>query len=169
MIHLICGPIGAGKTTFAHKIAKEHGAIRFSEDEWLNNLFVPGAPKTLMNAPIEVVFGWAAEKFQLCRNQIWTICNQLLEQDISIVLDGAAVNKEQRDHIRQKAARSNVDLQLYYITADKDTRRNRVFERNAEKGKTFSIEVTPEIFDFIENFFEPPVGEELIGAKIIET
>ncbi len=169
MIHLICGPIGAGKTTFAHKIANEHGAIRFSEDEWLNKLFVPGAPRNLIGAPVELVFGWASGKYQLCRDQIWTICIQLLAQGISIVLDGAAVNKEQRDIIRQKAVKSNVDLQLYYVTADKDTRRNRVIERNAGKGKTFSIEVTPEMFDFIEDFFEPPVDEELIGAKIIET
>ena len=52
MIHLICGPIGAGKTTNAIKIAKVCNAIRFSEDEWLERLFVPDAPEGLLNEPM---------------------------------------------------------------------------------------------------------------------
>jgi len=94
------------------------------------------------NTPVELVFGWTSGKNQFCRDQIWAVCSQLLVQGISIVLDGTALNKEQRALIRQKAIKSNVDFQLYYITADRDIRRNRVFERNAEKGKTFSIGVS---------------------------
>ncbi|MBN4080513.1 hypothetical protein JYT31_02505 [Beggiatoa alba] len=61
------------------------------------------------------------------------------------------------------------DFQLHYVTSDRDTRRSRVLERNSEKGKTYSLVVTPEVFDHMENFFEPPEGEELIEAKVIET
>ena len=33
MIHLVCGPIGAGKTTYVITLAKKENAIRFSEVE----------------------------------------------------------------------------------------------------------------------------------------
>ncbi|OUR97361.1 hypothetical protein A9Q84_13635 [Halobacteriovorax marinus] len=164
MIHLICGPIGAGKTTLAHDIAKEYGAIRFSEDEWLSELFVPNAPENLMEESIQVIGEWASGKYQLCRVQIWQVCEQLLSRGVSIVLDGAAANKEQRDLIRKKAKKHNVDFQLHFISADKEVRRERVLDRNSKKGKTYSIEVNQEMFDHMEVFFEPPKHKELKGA-----
>lgn len=167
MIHLICGPIGAGKTTIAHQIAKQHNAIRFSEDEWLSCLFIPDAPEGLLEEPVDVVATWASEKYQRCRAQIWPLCKQLLQQGVSVVLDGAAANKEQRDKIREKAIKSGVGFKLYYVTSDKETRKNRVFERNRTGGKTFSIEVTPAMFDLMECFFETPINEELDMAKVI--
>ncbi|OMH36154.1 ATP-binding protein [Motiliproteus sp. MSK22-1] len=168
MIHLICGPIGAGKTTVAHIVSEKCGAIRFSEDEWLDRLFVADAPEGLLNEPVEDVTAWAAEKYHRCRGQIWKICDQLLEQRLSVVLDGAAANKEQRDLIRKKAKQYDVDFQLHYVTAEVETRRQRIIERNAEKSKTFSLKVTPEMFDMMEAFFEAPTTEELVGAQIID-
>jgi len=169
LIHLVCGPIGAGKTTIAHKIAYEHNAIGFSEDEWLDKLFVPDAPEGLLKQPMEIVGAWASEKYQRCRGQIWLVCKQLLCQNISIVLDGAAANREQRELIREKAADNNVRFQLYYVTSDPDTRRQRVFERNEDRRHTYSLKVTPEMFAHTESFFQPPVGDELEGIINIET
>lgn len=169
MIHLVCGPIGAGKTTYAHEIAAKNNAIRFSEDEWLSKLFVPDAPEGLLSEPMQVVGAWASEKYQRCRGQIWIISQQLLNQNVSIVLDGASANKEQRDAIRKKAVENNVEFQLHYVTSDSKTREKRVFERNEEQGNTYSLEVTPEMFAHTESFFEPPQGEELDGIITVKT
>lgn len=169
MIHLICGPIGAGKTTYAHKVAIKYNAVRFSEDEWLSKLFVPDAPEGLLSEPMQVVGAWANEKYQRCRGQIWIISKQLLDQNVSIVLDGAAANKEQRDAIRKKALDHNVQFQLHYVTSDHKTREKRVFERNKEQGDTFSLEVTPDMFAHTESFFEAPEGEELNGLITVKT
>ena len=117
MIHLVGGPIGAGKTTLAHKIAEEHGAICFSEDEWLSKLFVPDAPDGLLEESAEIIAAWASEKYQRCRGQIWIICKQLLSQGMIVVLDGHAANKEQRDLIRKKASDRNVGFQLHFATS----------------------------------------------------
>ena len=119
MIHLICGPIGAGKTTLARNIAEEYGAIRFSEDEWLNTLFVPDAPDGLLSESPEAVASWAIEKYERCREKIWLVCDQLLNQGVSVVLDGAAANFDQRNFIRQRAKHHNVAFKLHYITADR--------------------------------------------------
>lgn len=169
MIHLICGPIGAGKTTFAHKIAESHNAIRFSEDEWLSQLFVPDAPEGLLEQPMSVVGSWAGEKYQRCRTQIWQVCQQLLKANISIVVDGAAANKEQRDIVRQYALDNGVDFQLYFVSAEAHIRKLRVFARNENQGDTYSLEVTPDMFAYTERFFEAPMAEELSQIICIET
>jgi predicted kinase len=168
-IHLICGPIGAGKTRYAIELAKNQGAIRFSEDEWLAKLFVPDAPLGLLQESMHVVGAWAAEKYLKCRSQIWLVCQQLLANNISIVLDGAAANKEQRDSIRKKAKENNVEFKLHYVTALELVRHSRVFERNLEQGETYSLEVTPEMYAHTEQYFEPPVDEELTAAECIHT
>jgi len=169
LIHLICGPIGAGKTSFAHELAEQHQAIRFSEDEWLNTLFVPDAPENLLEEPIENVAQWASEKYQRCRSQIWPICEQLLKHGIPVILDGAAANKEQRELIRYKAEQYGVDFKLYFVTAEVETRRSRVFERNVKKGVTYSLDVTPEMFELMESFFESPIEDELQITEVINT
>jgi predicted kinase len=169
MIHLICGPIGAGKTTYAKSLSEKEGAILFSEDEWLSKLFVPDAPENLLEQPMQVVGEWAAEKYQRCRSQIWLICQQLLNNGISIVLDGAAANEIQRDAIRKKALGHNVGFQLHYVTAAEEKRRKRVFERNIEQGETYSLEVTPAMYEHTESYFEAPIEKELDEAKVVET
>ena len=169
MIHLVCGPIGAGKTTYAKALSDKERAICFSEDEWLSKLFVPDAPEGLLSESMQVVGAWASEKYQRCRGQIWIISQQLLDQNISIVLDGAAANKEQRDSIRKKAFEHNVEFQLHYVTSDPETREKRVFDRNKEQGDTFSLEVTPAMFSHTESFFVPPEGEELNGIMTVKT
>ena len=169
MIYLICGPIGAGKTTYAVELAKKENAIRFSEDEWLAKLFVPDAPDGLLSESMQVVGEWATEKYLRCREQIWLICQQLIANNVSIVLDGAAANKTQRDVIRKKAQDNSVGFQLHYIHAARNIRHERVFGRNKEQGETYSLEVTPAMFEHTENFFEPPIDEELNEAVAVET
>ncbi len=169
MIRLVCGPIGAGKTTYAMALAEQTRSIRFSEDEWLAKLFVPDASEGLLEQPMQVVGEWATERYLRCRSQIWLVCKQLLSNNISIVLDGAAANQSQRDAIRKKAIDHSVDFQLYYITAPSTVRHKRVFERNQHQGCTYSLEVTPAMFEHTENFFEPPIGEELENAIVVQT
>lgn len=167
MIHLVCGPLGAGKTTVANELSETYGAIRFSEDDWLNMLFVPEAPADLMDESPDVIAHWAMDKYPRCREAIWNVCDQLLEQDISIVLDGFAGTKALRDFVRSKAEAHRVAFQLYYVTADADLRRKRVLERNTNKDSSFSLAVSSGMFDLMEQHFEEPQKEELEGAHII--
>jgi len=169
MIHLVCGPIGAGKTTYSKELSKKENSILFTEDDWLGKLFVPDAPEGLLDQPMKIVGEWAEEKYQRCRGQIWLVCQQLLNNDISIILDGAAANETQRDLIRKKASDNNVGFQLHYVTALEGIRRKRVFERNIAQGDTYSLEVTPAMYEHTECYFEPPIGKELDEAIVIET
>lgn len=40
IVYVICGFIGAGKTTFARKLEHETKAIRITKDEWIIKIFV---------------------------------------------------------------------------------------------------------------------------------
>lgn len=39
VLHLLCGKIAAGKSTLAHQLAQQTGAVIISEDAWLAHLF----------------------------------------------------------------------------------------------------------------------------------
>lgn len=43
--HIVIGFIGSGKTTFARKLERETGAVRFTKDEWMVRLFGNTPPK----------------------------------------------------------------------------------------------------------------------------
>jgi len=118
---------------------------------------------------MEVIGAWAGERYARCRGQIWLVAQQLLAQNKSIVLDGAAANKEQRDLIRQKALNHGVDFQLHYVTSGSEIRKQRVIERNRTQGDTYSLAVTPAMFAYTETYFEPPTGEELSGLIVVNT
>jgi DNA polymerase II large subunit len=52
------------------------------------------------------------------------------------------------------------------VDAPQEVRRARVGERNVVRGESFAIEVTPELFEFIEGVYEAPEPQELKGAII---
>jgi len=168
MIYLVCGPIGAGKTTFARKLAAQHKAVCFSEDEWLSRLFVPLAPEGLLQQPFQDVATWASSKYALCRAQIWSVAKQILDAGGGVVLDGAAANQAQRDLIRHKAEARGLDFKLYYLSANANTRRRRILARNKIQGDTYSLEVTPDMFAAMDISFEPPSSDELIYTNVID-
>uniref|UniRef100_UPI003983234E AAA family ATPase n=1 Tax=Phenylobacterium sp. TaxID=1871053 RepID=UPI003983234E len=64
-LHVVFGPCGAGKTTYAHALARRHGAVAFVLDEWGARLFGPD-----VHGPID--FGWMLERLGRCQALIWS-------------------------------------------------------------------------------------------------
>jgi len=151
--HLICGPTGAGKTTVARKLAAEHGAVRFSIDEWMASLFAADAPDPL-------TFDWAIERVGRCEAQIWRTGLAVLAAGRDIVLDLGFTAREQRDRFRALAAADGFDVVLYHVTADRAVRLDRVRRRNEDRSEVFAFTVTDGMFDFMEDRFEPPTPDE---------
>src|ERR1700737_2418943 len=76
ILHLICGLPGSGKTTLAKSIAASAGAIRFSPDEWIKDIWNDKAEsegnqfrdqveqlqwkiaKLMLQNSIDVIFKW---------------------------------------------------------------------------------------------------------------
>lgn len=159
MLNVIFGPCAAGKTTYAHALARRDGAVAFVLDEWGARLFGPD-----LQGPIE--FGWMLERLARCNALIWSTAEAVLAAGAPVVLDVGAMRRADRDRIRQMAEAKGLSLQWHFVDAPQAVRRARVAERNAARGETFVMEVTPEMFEMLEAIYEPPAPAELEGAVL---
>lgn len=159
-IHLVLGPQGAGKTTYSLHLAKQEGAVRFSIDEWMQSLFGPDLPKSMS-------LSWMMERVLRCEKQIWAIAAQVVQSGGCVVLDLGFTKIERRKSFRDLAADVGAEVQLHVLDAPYAARKQRVMDRNAEKGDTYSFEVTPPMFDFMEKEFQRPTQEELSVARVV--
>lgn len=153
-VHLLCGPVGAGKTTYARSLARELRAARFSLDEWVVGLFGKSMPDPLS-------LEWWTEHCDLCADRIWLTCRELLAVEIDVILDFGLPKRAHRERYRPLIAAAGARRRIHVIDADPAVRRERVLGRNREKGETYALQVTDEMFDRSETWWEPPTPEEL--------
>ena len=158
-LNVIFGPCAAGKTTYAHALARREGAVPFVLDEWGARLYGPD-----VQGPIE--FPWMLERLGRCHALIWSTAEGVLAAGASVVLDIGAMRRTDRDRIRQIAEAKGLSLQWHFVDAPQEVRRARVANRNTAKGETFVMEVTPQMFEMLEAIYEPPVPAELEGAVL---
>lgn len=162
VLHVIFGPSGAGKTTYAHALARREAAVTFVLDDWMARLFASDMPQ-----PLE--FEWMIERVRRCEAQIWSVAAAVLATATSVVFDIGLMTRADRARVREIAEGAGLALQFHYVTAPAEARRARVADRNVVRGENFAIEVSPEMFDFIEGVFETPDAAELEGAIVSES
>jgi predicted kinase len=161
-LNLVFGPIGAGKTTYAHALARREGAVAFVLDEWGARLFGPD-----VQGPLD--FGWMLERLGRCQALIWSTAAAVLGAGTSVVLDLGLMRREHREAIRKLAQEADLSVQWHFVDAPQAVRRARVAGRNETKGETFAREVPPEMFEMIEAIYEAPTPAELEGAVLSVT
>jgi predicted kinase len=94
------------------------------------------------------------------------LIKQLEEANVDVVLDLGFSKRKHREKFRDFAIKNNFGFQLHFIDISSEIRRERVVNRNIEKGDTFEFEVTDEMFEFMEEYFEAPMEEEMIGGVL---
>lgn len=161
-IHIVYGPQGAGKSTYAKKLTDKVQGIHLSIDDWMWKLYGDDLPKP-MNLK------WIMERVARCENKIWELTKVISDRNCDVILDLGFTKREKRALFQKLIEDHNKNLQMHYVTAEHSIRRKRVFNRNIEKGETFSFEVTPEMFDFMEGEFNYPSERELRNAIVTET
>lgn len=154
MIYLICGSTGAGKTTYAHKLRQQLGALHLSIDDWMVTLFAP-------DKPAQPNWPWIAERVLRCERQILETAFELARIGTPSILDLGLQRIDQRQRVAEKAAAADIAVQLHFLDIDADERWRRVEQRNAQQAETFRMEVTRPMFDFIETIWQPPTAEEM--------
>lgn len=154
MIHMICGPSGAGKTTCARKLADDLGGVRFSIDEWMVTLFGD-------DVPTHISPGWINPRLLRCDQQVWSIASQLGVRGTPAILDLGFQRTEHRQRFARLAAEASLPVKLHVLTADRAERWRRVEGRNQQRGETFHLEVTRQMFEYSETFWEPPGAHEI--------
>jgi predicted kinase len=161
-LHVIFGPSGAGKTTYAHAFARREGAVAFILDEWMARLFAPDMPQ-------QVEYDWLVERVGRCEAQIWSTAAGALAAGTSVILDLGLLRRSDRDRVREIAEAVELPVQWHYVTATPEVRRARVAERTRVHGANLALQVTPDMFEFVEGVFEEPVAAELEGAIVSES
>lgn len=161
-IHIVFGPQGAGKSTYAKQLSKKVNGIHISIDDWMWNLYGEDLPQS-MNLT------WIMERVERCEKQIMKLAIDITQCNRDVILDLGFTKLVKRKLFLQLAEDHNKKTQIHYINAPHAIRRERVLNRNKEKGSTFSFEVTPGMFDFMEKEFHSPTEQELKGAVIIDT
>jgi uncharacterized glyoxalase superfamily protein PhnB/predicted kinase len=148
-VHLVVGPVGAGKSTFALRLASEQGAVRLTLDDWMTTLFRPDRPE-------EGVIEWYVERASRCDEQIWKLAKAIVDLGTGVILEIGLLRRAERASFYDRAADAGVDLTIHVLDAAREVRRERVMERNRERGATFSMVVPPAFFELASDLWEPP-------------
>ena len=119
-IHLLYGPVGSGKTTFARLLERDRNAVRFSPDEWMCSLYGQNPPAERFQDNLEHIVAL-----------IWQIVARLVELDVDVVLDSGVWTRRSRDEARERARQLGAAAQLYQLTCSEAEMRRRVLARTA--------------------------------------
>lgn len=151
---LVCGPTGAGKTTYSIAMAKTHNAVKFSIDPWMQTLYAKDM--------VELDYHWMIERVERCYQQIWQVSEQILKLGNAVVLDLGFTTKAQRGVFIELANTLAINAEVHYLNAPTALRLQRVKQRNEVKDPAvYSFDVTNEMFNFMEPRFEIPDESEL--------
>ncbi len=153
-VHLICGPVGAGKTTFARRLELERRAVRVSIDEWMLRLFGEHMPKDVFH-----------QRLRSCMDLIYEVAGRCLGAGTEVVLDCGYWRREHRASAYRHLAGN--DCVLYYLDTPAETRWNRLEARNSELPPG-TYEITREMFEEFESCFEVPAPPEVFRVIAAE-
>jgi predicted kinase len=162
ILHLICGGTGAGKTTYAMRLADEVGAARFAIDEWMSALF-------WMDSPQPIESEWAMERVDRSARLMWRTAVDVARRGTPCILEPGLTTRADRARYLGLAQQDGVPVRIHYLDVPADERWQRVDARNAEPGATaqLAFQVTREMFDFVEGMWEPPSLEERASGSWI--
>ena len=152
-LFVVEGPVGAGKSTYAAKLALEHGAVHLDLDEWMVTLFRPDRPETDFMA-------WYGERKLRCIDQIWLLTCHMLDMGVTPVLELGLVRLADREELYRRLDATDYSYEIHLLDVPKAVRYERVQQRNAEQAGTFKMEVTDEIFEIANAAWEPPGDAE---------
>ncbi len=153
-VHVVLGPVGAGKSTFARKLAGERCAVRLTLDEWMTELFSPDRPE-------HHVVEWYRARAARCVDRLEKLTWEIAQTGTDVVLEVGLLTRRQRLEFYQRSEERGLDLRSFVLDAARDVRRARVLARNQERGETFSMVVPLDFFELASDAWEPPEPDEV--------
>ena len=141
--HLICGFIGAGKTTFSKKLQKETRALRFTKDEWIIKIFG--------NDPSSI------DQFDKYDERVkelsFDVAFECLKAGNDIIIDDGLWIRGDRNKMRKRVEKVGATPVFYYLKCSFDTMKKRTLNRNKKTSKdTFNID--EKMFESYKKYFE---------------
>lgn len=151
--YVICGFIGAGKTTFARELEKETKAIRITKDEWMVKIF---GNKITTDKNFEE---YDKNMIQLSRD----FALKLLKSGNDVIIDEGFWAKSQREGIRKKITGAGARPVFYYVECSFSEMRKRVVSRSGNPDSN-SFEISGEMFDSYLQFWQTPDKSENVNV-----
>jgi predicted kinase len=145
---MLCGKIGAGKSTLAKALAAREATVLISEDAWLAALF-----GDRMETGADYVHHAAKLRTILAPH----VAN-LLSAGVSVVLDFPANTVDQRAWMRDLVTETGVDHALHVLDVADDVCLARLHARNAAGEHPFKV--TDALFHAFSKAFAPPTLDE---------
>lgn len=151
-VTLLCGPAGAGKTTYARKLERR-GAVRLSMDEavWADGWRQDQPPQERLDEL------YAGLQDELAR---------AVAAGSDVVVDLSFADRAVRDHWRQLCGAAGVAHELLVFTAPFDVLWQRVKRRNDEEHAN-AVRLTESRLRLYVDGFDWPAADE--GARVIVT
>ncbi|MGN6525600.1 MAG: AAA family ATPase [Burkholderiaceae bacterium] len=161
-LHLVFGPRGAGKSTYARALAGRERGLRLGIDDWMVDLFTPDMP----GAPD---LDWIGERVARCERRLLATAPDVLAAGTPVVLDLGGMSRAHRDRLAAWARDAGLPARRHFLLASRAVREARVAARDPARGPAFPFEVTPAMFAWMEHRYEPPAADELAGAVVVDT
>ena len=139
---LVCGLPGSGKTTLAKELEAEQGAVRFSPDEWMEDMGISL---------------WDSKARVGIEQRFWKLAQNLADLGITSILENGFWSKEEREGYLKVARDKGFQIQLIPLYISKEETRARLEARNMEGDEKILKEKLDEYFES----FEVPSQEEL--------
>jgi predicted kinase len=158
ILHLICGLPGSGKTTLAKSIAASTGAIRFSPDEWIKDIWKDKAEAE-------------GNQFRDHIEQLqWKIAKHMLQNSIDVIIEWGTWGRSEREKLRDEAKAVGARVKFYYLNISREMLKERVLKRNQHIDRHEFYIPQNEIEAFLDdcfNSFQIPTADELAGYDFI--
>lgn len=147
-LHLLCGKIGAGKSTLSQQLAAKPGRVLISEDAWLATLH-PGEIHSIADY---------LQRAAALRSVLTDHLRALLQAGVSVVLDFPFNTPATRAWAREVFLPMGAAHQLHFLDVADEVCKARLRARNARGEHPF--QASDEEFEQITRHFVAPAREE---------
>lgn len=149
MLILLCGKMGAGKSTKSSDLAMEHDAILLSEDVWLESLY----PNQIHSVEDYVKYS------NLIKPLVKSIVQSMLRSGSRVVMDFPANTISQRAWLKSIFSEIGAAHELIYLDVPNEVCLKQIAKRRLEKPERSATD-SEEMFVQMTRYFVEPSPEE---------
>ena len=152
---LVCGKIGSGKTTYAHKLAEKLGAVIITQDEIMNGLF----GNELYYSDREKYHQYA----DWVQKYVKRKAGEAAKAGATAICENGFWPRSERDELRKLYEYMGVEYELHYMDTPEEQQLKNIQKRNEavlrkELNEAFMDE---EVIDLCRRSFEKPDESEI--------
>ena len=115
-IHLIEGPIGAGKSTYATQLGRQQRLPYLNLDDWFATLFSADRPE-------HGLMPWYVERKQRCIEQIWKSTLDIAAVGHDVILELGLIQRADREGFYDRVDATTHTLVVHVLDAPRELRR----------------------------------------------